>query len=153
MQEYLHNLNRPQSKEKLKAFDGKLPGQLQLILSVIDLKRQDAQGKPCRYYGALVELLQSKNTERPSDIYRMFKVKPWSKTQARNPRSLSYRRFYSLTTILRSAHLIPTSHLEKGAFYINNYVDWHQYNTLYDKDFLAKGTREADRIAKSYGRI
>ena len=83
----------------------------------------------------------------------MFKVEPWPKIQARNPRSLGYRRFYNLITILRSAYFIPTSHLEKGAFYINNYVDWHQYNTLYDEDFLVKGTREADRIAKFYGRI
>ena len=48
--------------------------------------------------------------------------------------------------ILRSAYVIPLGN--DGTYYINNYVDWDQYNTIFDPEFLANGIRKADRIAK-----
>ena len=50
--------------------------------------------------------------------------------------------------ILRSAHVIPSGNV--GIYYINNYVDWDQYNTIFDPEFLANSIREADRIAKQF---
>jgi hypothetical protein len=37
-----------------------------------------------------------------------------------------------------------------GTYYINNYVDWDQYNTIFDPEFLVNGIREADQIAKQF---
>jgi hypothetical protein len=58
-----------------------------------------------------------------------------------------------MENVLRSAHLIPTksrTEVEDGrvVFYVNNYVDWEQYNTLYDADFVKTGRRLADRWYK-----
>ena len=53
-----------------------------------------------------------------------------------------------MSTILRSAHIIPTDNT--GIYYVNNYVDWDQYNTIFDPDFLTNGIRDADRIAIEY---
>ena len=35
-------------------------------------------------------------------------------------------------------------------YYINNYVDWDQYNMIFDSEFLANSIREADQIAKQF---
>ncbi len=32
-------------------------------------------------------------------------------------------------------------------WFVNNYIDWDQFNTLYDKDFETKKMRVADKIA------
>jgi hypothetical protein len=53
-----------------------------------------------------------------------------------------------MSTILRSAHIIPTDNL--GVYYVNNYVDWDQYNIIFDPEFLTNGIRDADRIAMEY---
>ena len=53
-----------------------------------------------------------------------------------------------MSTILRSAHIIPTDNT--GVYYVNNYIDWDQYNTISDLDFLTNGIRDADRIAMEY---
>ena len=55
--------------------------------------------------------------------------------------------------VLRSAHLVPTksrTEVEDGSrvvFYVNNFVDWEQYNT-HDADFAETGRRLADRWYK-----
>ena len=45
-------------------------------------------------------------------------------------------------------NIIPTNNI--GLYYINNYVDWDQYNTIFDLEFLTNGIRDADRIAMEY---
>ena len=41
-----------------------------------------------------------------------------------------------MQSILQSAHVVPAGYSYLDLFYINNYVDWDQYNTLYSPDFL-----------------
>ena len=53
-----------------------------------------------------------------------------------------------MSMILWSAHVIPSDN--DGTYYINDYVDWNQYNTIFDLEFLANSIREADRIAKQF---
>ena len=66
----------------------------------------------------------------------MTEVKHWHSTTTRNPHSLASGRFYSMQSILQSAHVVPAGYSHSDLFYINNYVDWDQYNTLYLPDFL-----------------
>ena len=33
---------------------------------------------------------------------------------------------------------------------LKNYVDWDQFNTLYDEDFEVKETRAADKVAAQF---
>ena len=64
----------------------------------------------------------------------------------RNPRTIGKRRFYSLSNIERSAHLVPGTVKGKDFFYINSFIDWDQYNTIYDPEFLTKSHRTAEEI-------
>ena len=36
-------------------------------------------------------------------------------------------------------------------FYVNNYIDWDQFNQLYDADWFNKGIRNADAVAHKLG--
>ncbi len=130
------------------ALDGKRVGQIQAIVSVIDDSRRDGKGIPVRYTGAFVELLRLRNGGQPHKIHGMVEVEDWPQVRTSNSRDLGHRYFFDMSTILRSAHVIPAGNA--GTYYVNNYVDWDQYNTIYDPDFLTNGIREADRIAKQY---
>jgi hypothetical protein len=62
-------------------------------------------------------------------------------------RNLGSQRFYAMENILRSAYLVPAvipSDESYEAFFVNNYIDWEQFNTLYDPDFKRTGKRLAD---------
>ncbi|KAI9840208.1 MAG: hypothetical protein M1837_001836 [Sclerophora amabilis] len=125
------------------ALDGKLLGQLQLVVTIIDHERRDALGKPHVYAGALVEIWHPRNRGLSLEIHGMVEVERWPESRARQPRNLGQRRFYGMSTILRSAHVIPA---RDKVSYVNNYIDWDQYNTLYEPDFLNNGTRIAERF-------
>ncbi len=40
---------------------------------------------------------------------------------------------------------------DKVVFYINNYIDWDQFNQLYDPDWMEKGIRNADAVVRKLG--
>jgi len=53
-----------------------------------------------------------------------------------------------MSTILQSVHVISASLRKrqriKGAmYYLNNFIDWDSYNSIYKKDFLTKGINVA----------
>ncbi len=69
---------------------------------------------------------------------------------AENPHNLGAHRIIEISLILRSAHVVPRDQ-DKGVFYVNNYIDWDQFNQLYDPDWMEKGIRNADEVARKLG--
>jgi hypothetical protein len=120
---------------------GQMVGQLQIILSIEDPERVDERGKRVIYTGALVHLLKAKSKGHPHEIHGMVEVTDWPTSHAVRPRLLGGWRFYNVKAIHRSAHIVPTG--APGQYYINNYIDWEQYNTIYDTDWMAKGMKQA----------
>ena len=47
-------------------------------------------------------------------------------------------------------HLIPAQLVENGVMFINNYVDWDQYNNIYNEDFESQGRQDALAFAARY---
>ena len=132
---------------------GMLPGKAQLIITVIDKERLNSQGRWLRYTGVLVDLLRLKDMGRVNDFHGMIEVEPWQQSLAKCQRSIGGRRIYDLSLVLRSAHIVPSKlGSEPQSFIINPWVDFDQFNTLYDKDFLLKGKQAADKYAKSQSR-
>ena len=127
--------------------EGKMVGQLQLIITVADPERKNEQGNCVKYSGALIELLRFRNSGAINHRHGMVEVETWLRDDVLNPRGIGARRIYQMSTILRSAHLVPTG-LHDGVHYINNYIDWDTYNTVYDPDFHDQGTRAAYKYAK-----
>jgi hypothetical protein len=54
--------------------------------------------------------------------------------------------------IYRSAHVVPGTNNEQDrstdVFYINNYIDWDQYQDLIDDDWEESGKRQALAMKK-----
>ena len=69
---------------------------------------------------------------------------------AENPRNLGAHRIIEISSVLRSAHLVPRDQ-DKFVFYVNNYIHWDQFNQFYDPDWIEKGIRNADTIARKLG--
>ena len=118
---------------------------------VLDYATRNVNGTPAWYTRAFIDLLRLKNSGKPNKVHGMVEVEDWPVLGAKNPRKLGHRCFFEMSTILRSAHIIPSG--TPGMYYINHYVDWDQYNTIYDLDFFANGIREADVIEKQYSKL
>ena len=67
-----------------------------------------------------------------------------------NPRNLGAHWIIEIFLVLCSAHLVPKDQ-DKFVFYVNNYIDWDQFNQLYDLDWMEKGIRNADAVACKLG--
>ncbi len=76
----------------------------------------------------------------------MVEVESWSITIEKNSRFLIGKRIYSLAYIIRGTHVISATLPSVQYWFVNNYIDWDQFNTLYNKDFKKKATRIVDKI-------
>ena len=96
----------------------------------------------------LVESLKFRNGGVIDPVHGMVEMERWPPSKAIKTRDSGPRRFYSLTSVVRSAHVIPgfgdTSQIE----YINNPIDWDQYNTIYDPDFVNSDIHQASKLGK-----
>ena len=115
-------------------------------MTVQDLYRVDEQNKLIRYCRALLELLRprSKGIDQTTG---MLELEPWKNAPTAHPRMLGAIRFYGMSAILQSVHLVPDN---GEGYYVNNYVDWDTYNIIYDDSFLENETRRAMQYEKSY---
>jgi hypothetical protein len=145
---------------------GRRLGELLLIISVQDPDRWrvvtddggESRTKPVVYTGAFIDRLQIMKNSQPHDIHGMIEAQLCScrrsqteKCWSAKKRNLGCRYFYALENVVRSAHVIPATP-EHETFYVNNYIDWDQYNTLYDPEFLQKGKRLAQQLGKQLER-
>ena len=129
-----------------QTINGKLVSHLQLIFTVQDTQIKDPNtNKHTQYTGVIVDLLKPDKTGGPADpIHGMVEMRMWPRSTARNPRSLDRRRPFELGVLQRSAHMIPINEQDEDRWYLNPFIDWDQYNTVYDELFELHGRRAAD---------
>ena len=77
----------------------------------------------------------------------MMELEKMRTSTTENPRNLGAHRIIEISLVLRSAHVVPKDQ-DKFVFYVNNYIDWDQFNQLYDPDWMKKGIRNADAVAR-----
>lgn len=99
---------------------------------------------------ALVDIYGLKNKGSTHPVHEMIEVHRPEVPTTQNPRALKGRRFYTLDTILRSAHVVPAGQYtlpkQTNTFFINNYIDWDQYQVLYkdNPDWLENSKTRAE---------
>ena len=116
-----------------KPWNRKQIGKLLLIMTVADLERFTVKGKPITYTGPFVELYKWRNRGHVHEIYGMVELEKWHASTTENPRNLGAHCIIEVSSVLRSAHVVPRDQ-DKAMFYVNNYIDWDQFNQLYDAD-------------------
>ena len=80
----------------------------------------------------------------------MVEFEKWRASIAKNCRNLSAYQILEISLILRNAHVISRDQ-ERIVFYVNNHIDWDQFNQLYDSDWLSKAIQNADAVACRLG--
>ncbi len=66
---------------------------------------------------------------------------------AKNPLNLSAYWIIEISLVLCNAHVVSRNQ-DRVVFYVNNYIDWDQFNQLYDPDWMEKGIRNADAVVR-----
>ena len=64
--------------------------------------------------------------------------------------NLDTHQIIEISLVLRSAYIISRDQ-DKFVFYVNNYIDWDQFNQLYNPDWMDKGIKNADTVACKLG--
>lgn len=147
VQEYsTENTAREDVPEYVK---GKLIGQVMLLVTVRDMAHRKCNGKYPEYHAALLSTFRLRHGGRPDPVHGMIEIEIPPKNTARSPRYLGRNRFYDLPTIDRSAHIVPATLTSGTIFYVNNYIDWDQYNTLYDPDWMTRGKQIITKVKKN----
>ena len=126
--------------------EGKLVGKVLVVVEVKDLGNRDFKQRPTRVQAALVEVFDYRYLGQVQDCHGMVEVEKARASLALNPRTIGARRFYGLPNIERSAHLVPGTVRGKEIFYINSFIDWDQYTTVYHPKFLTNNSKAARRI-------
>ena len=115
-------------------------------MTVADLERFTAKGKPITYTGAFVKLYKQRNRRQVYEIHGMVELNKWHALTAENPRNLGAHRIIEVSSILRNAHVVLRDQ-DRMVFYVNNYIDQNQFNQLYDTDWFNKGIRNVNAVA------
>ena len=119
-------------------------------VTVADPERFTPKSKSVTYTGAFVELYNWRNSGQVYEIYGIIELEKMRALTMENSRNLGAHWIIEISLILCSAHLIPKDQ-DKFMFYDNNYIDWDQFNWLYDPNWIEKGIRNADAVAHKLG--
>ncbi len=79
------------------------------------------------YIGAFVEIYNWRSRELVYETHRMVELEKYPISRAKNPLNRGAQRFYKISEVLKSVHVMPRD-TEGNTFYLNNYIDWDQFN-------------------------
>ncbi|KAH6520083.1 hypothetical protein HBI07_231980 [Parastagonospora nodorum] len=109
---------------------------LYLILTIIDYTCYDKDRKHMAYIRAFSEVLLFNNNGQIDNTTGMLSVRQRAWNAAPKRRILQAFKFYDLSTIIRLVHLVlrdlpDLTTRTTMSYYVNNYIDWDEYNRLY----------------------
>ena len=98
-----------------------------------DLERFNLKGKLVIYTRAFVKLYNLRNCGQVDEIYGMMKLENMRVLTLKYLSNLGVYLIIQISLILHSVYVI-FRYPDKFVFYINNYIDWEQFNQFYDPD-------------------
>ena len=135
--------NWPSNRRKL--WNSKLIEKLWVTMTLADPERFTLKDKPVTYTCAFVKLYNWRNHCQVHEIYEIVELKKMCTLTAENLRNLSTHRIIKIFSILRNANVI-LSNQDKFVFYVNNSIDWDQFNQLYNLNWMTKGISNTDAV-------
>ncbi|KAH6516781.1 hypothetical protein HBI07_247950 [Parastagonospora nodorum] len=113
---------------------------LYLILIIIDYTCYDKDGKYMAYIRAFSEVLLFNNNRQIDNTTGMLSVRRRAWNAAPKRWTLQAFKFYDLSMIIRLVHLVlrdlpDLTTRTTMSYYVNNYIDWDEYNCLYSLIF------------------
>ncbi len=98
-----------------------------MIVTIANPEQLTDKSKPIIYIGAFVELYNWRNRREVHEIYGIIELEKIHTSTAEHSRNLDTYRIVEISSILCSAYVVPRDQ-EMIVFYINNYIDWDQFN-------------------------
>lgn len=120
---------------------------LLLTVTVADPEQFTPKGKPLIYTRAFVKLYNWKKHKQIYEIYKMIELEKMHALTTNNLCNLGPHRIIEIFLILQSAYVVLWDQ-DKVVFYINNYINWNEFNQLYDLDLMEKDIQNADVVAR-----
>ena len=114
----------------------KMINRLNLILIIKNSRNFRNNFDSTKYITTLILLLRMRNKIQINSIHDMMKIKKWHQTIEINRRFLKNRRFYVLSSLIRNVHVISKTKNIDDIDYINNIIDWNQFQKLYNKNYM-----------------
>ncbi len=97
------------------------------MMTIVDPEQFTNKDKPIPYIKAFVELYNRRNRGQVYEIYGIVEIEKMHALTAKHPRNLSAHCIVKILSILRNAFIVSRDQ-ERIVFYINNYIDWDQFN-------------------------
>ena len=94
----------------------------------------------------MVELYNWKNREQVPEIYGIVELEKMRAWIAENPYNLGAYQIIEIFLVLCSGHMVLRDQ-NKVVFYVNNDINWDQFNQLYDHDQIEKSIQNVDVVA------
>ncbi len=118
-----------------------------LTVTVVNPKRFTPKNKLVTYTGALVELYNWKNHGQVHKIHRMIELEKMRGLITENLCNLGAHWIIEISLVLHSTHMVSKDQ-DNVVFCVNNYIDWDQFNQLYDPDWMKKRIKNTDIVAR-----
>ncbi len=130
-----------------KPWNRKQIGKLLFIVTVADPEWFIDKDRPIIYIGIFVELYNWKNHRQVHKIHGMVELEKMCVSMAKLLRNFGAHFIVEISLILHSAHIVFRDQ-EKIVFYVNNYIDWDQFNQLYVPDWPEKNVQNVDKVVQ-----
>jgi hypothetical protein len=128
------------------SFENRSIEQILCIIIIKNTKFRDEKNRSLTYCDVLLNVKRSRHKRVSNEISEMIELKNWRDEIARNSKNLRANRMYNISSVIRSVHVVFS---ETEHYYVNNYVNWDTYNTVYDENFLKNEVRRAEEYKKS----
>ena len=138
MQKFANVTNLNFRFNKHLSMNKKFIDQIQIILIVQNSKKMKNRKNTMTYCEILIKLLrfQNHNIDKTMNI---FNLQFWINTIVKNSKLLNAIKFYVMSFVLRNVHVMFN---DRDEYYVNNYIDWNIYNTIYNFDFYDDNIRK-----------
>ena len=77
----------------------------------------------------------------------MVELEKYPILKAENPLNLGGQQFYKISEVLQITHVVLRD-TEDNIFYLNNYIDWDQFNQLYNPEWQTMRTQSSNAIVQ-----
>ncbi len=124
------NLER---RNRIETIQNRTIDQNLCILTIRNSERRNNKNKSQIYSDLLLNIKSSRYKDVSNEINKMIELNDWKKEMFKKFKNFEINRFYTVTNVIRSAHVVFN---DRDFYYVNNYINWKTYNTMYDETFL-----------------
>ena len=144
------------STSEVEQIQGRMIGRSILFITVKDVECEPGpDGQVPRYYGTILSMMRLRNKGRAHAIHGMieFEDSPVPEHTAPKTGRNGKIRCYDIQTVHRSVHAVPARLDDNNRlWYVNNFIDWDSYNTLFNSDWREENKREVKKVKRRLGR-